>query len=285
MSEEKAKEAAAAEAEVETEEAPEAPEAHEAEKEPEAPEPEEAGEAEEAEEASLEEPEEPEAEEGPLAAPGILGRKLGMTQIFSAEGDRLPVTVIEAGPCVVVQVKTKERDGYDALQLGFGSVRAKRINKPRAGHFASRGVEPTRVLREVRLDEALPEAAPGKVVTCESFEMGELVDVTGVSKGRGFTGVMKRHNFAGAPGSHGTHEHFRHGGAIGAAATPSRVFKGKKMPGQMGNARVTVQNLKVVRVVPQQNLIMLRGAVPGPNGAHVLVRKSLKASRRAKATQ
>ncbi|MEE8219139.1 MAG: 50S ribosomal protein L3 [bacterium] len=219
-----------------------------------------------------------------MAAPGILGRKVGMTQVFSAEGDRVQVTVIEAGPCVVVQVKTRERDGYDALQVGFGSVRPKRVTRPRAGHFTAHGVEPTRFLREIRLEEPLPDAAPGRLVTCECFEAGELVDVTGVSKGRGFTGVMKRYGFKGAPASHGTHEHFRHGGAIGAAATPGRVFKGTRMPGHMGNARVTVQNLLVVRVVPEQNLLMVRGAVPGPSGGFVMVRKSLKAGRRAKAT-
>ncbi|MEE9196584.1 MAG: 50S ribosomal protein L3 [bacterium] len=219
-----------------------------------------------------------------MAAPGILGRKVGMTQVFSAGGDRVQVTVIEAGPCVVVQVKTRERDGYDALQVGFGSVRPKRVTKPRAGHFTAHGVEPTRFLREIRLEEPLPDAAPGRLVTCECFEAGELVDVTGVSKGRGFTGVMKRYGFKGAPASHGTHEHFRHGGAIGAAATPGRVFKGTKMPGHMGNARVTVQNLQVVRVVPEQNLLVVRGAVPGPSGGFVMVRKSLKAGRRAKAT-
>ncbi|MEE9305164.1 MAG: 50S ribosomal protein L3 [bacterium] len=219
-----------------------------------------------------------------MAAPGILGRKVGMTQVFSAEGDRVQVTVIEAGPCVVVQVKTRERDGYDALQVGFGSVRPKRVTRPRAGHFTAHGVEPTRFLREIRLEEPLPDAAPGRLVTCECFEAGELVDVTGVSKGRGFAGVMKRYGFKGAPASHGTHEHFRHGGAIGAAATPGRVFKGTRMPGHMGNARVTVQNLQVVRVVPEQNLLVVRGAVPGPSGGFVMVRKSLKAGRRAKAT-
>ncbi|MFQ6673119.1 MAG: 50S ribosomal protein L3 [Candidatus Tectimicrobiota bacterium] len=206
-----------------------------------------------------------------------------MTQIFSPEGDRVPVTIIEAGPCVVVQVKTREKDGYEALQMGFGAVRPKRVSRPRLGHFASHGVEPTRLLREIRLEEPLDEAAPGRVVTCESFEAGELVDVTGVSKGRGFAGVVKRHGFRGAKATHGTHEHFRHGGAIGAAATPGRVFKGTRMPGQMGNARVTVQNLEVIRILPEENLLMVRGAVPGPNGAYVVVRKSLKAARRAKA--
>jgi large subunit ribosomal protein L3 len=264
VSEEQAKEGAPVESDAEGEGASEAEE-------------------EEAEALGEEEALESEEEDSPLSAPGILGRKLGMTQIFSAEGDRVAVSVIEAGPCVVVQVKTREKDGYEAIQLGFGDVRPKQVNKPRAGHFSSQGVEPTRILREIRLDESLPEAASGKVVTCESFEIGELVDVTGTSKGRGFTGVMKRHNFAGAPASHGTHEKFRHGGSIGAAATPSRVFKGKKMPGQMGNARVTVQNIKIVRVLPEQNLLMVLGSVPGPNGGYVVVRKSLKATRRAKA--
>jgi large subunit ribosomal protein L3 len=167
--------------------------------------------------------------------------------------------------------------------LGFGAIRPKRVNKPRMGHFAAQGLEPARVLREVRLEEPLPDAAPGKVVSCASFESGELVDVTGISKGRGFTGVMKRHGFSGSPGSHGTSQYRRHGGAIGAAATPGRVFKGKKMPGQMGNKRVTIQNLQVLRVVPEQNLLMVIGAVPGPNGGYVMVRKSVKASRKAKA--
>lgn len=264
MSEEQVKEVVEAEAEAEEEAGEEA----EAEEPSEAPE----------EEAVSEEP-----EDSPLAAPGILGRKLSMTQIFTAEGDCVPVTVIEAGPCVVVQVKTQERDGYDALQLGFGAVRPKRVSKPRKGHFAAHGVEPSRILREVRLEEPLPDAAPGKVVTCASFEIGELVDVTGISKGRGFTGVVKRHGFSGAPASHGTHEKFRHGGSIGAAATPSRVFKGKKMPGQMGNTRVTIQNLRVLRLLPEQNLLLVLGAVPGPNGSFLMVRKSVKASRRAKA--
>jgi large subunit ribosomal protein L3 len=237
----------------------------------------------EAEAPGAEEPE-VEPELGPLAAPGIIGRKVGMTQVFSAEGDRVPVTVIEAGPCVVVQVKTRERDGYDALQVGFGPVRPKRVSKPRAGHFTAHGVEPTRLLREIHLEKPMPDAAPGRIVTCECFEAGELVDVTGVSKGRGFTGVMKRHGFKGSPASHGTHTYFRHGGSIGAAANPSRVFKGTRMPGQMGSARVTVQNLQVVRVIPEENLLMVRGAVPGPNGGYVMVRKSLKASLRTRAT-
>lgn len=257
MSEEKAPEEGVAEAEPEEapEEEAEAAEAAEADSEPEV---------------------------GPVAAPGILGRKISMTQVFTADGDLVPVTVIEAGPCVVVQVKTRDKDGYDALQMGFGSVRPKVVNKPEKGHFEARGLEPRRLLKEIRLEEPLPEAAPGRMVTCESFKAGDLVDVIGVSKGRGFTGVMKRHGFAGAPGSHGTHESFRHGGSIGAAAYPSRVFKGTKMPGQMGNSRVTVQNLKVVRVMPKHNLIMVLGAVPGPNGGNVVLRKSLKESRRAK---
>jgi large subunit ribosomal protein L3 len=297
VSDERTKGAAEAEAEIEAQASEEAAgESIEAEREADAEAPDEASAGVEAEAEAVEDAVSDEAaeasedeetspadpESGPLSAPGILGRKVGMTQVFSSEGDRVPVTVIEAGPCVVVQVKTRERDGYDALQMGFGSVRPKRVSKPRAGHFLAHGVEPTRLLREVRLDEPLPDAAPGRLVTCEGFEAGELVDVTGVSKGRGFTGVMKRHGFKGSPASHGTHEHFRHGGSIGAAAAPSRVFKGTRMPGQMGNARVTVQNLELVRVVPEQNLLMIRGAVPGPSGGFVMVRKSLKAGQRAK---
>ena len=272
MSEEKGQEAPEAEAETEVN----------ADADAEA-EPEVKADAEEEVEAPEDEPPPAEPEDAFVAAPGILGRKVGMTQIFSADGNRLPVTIIEAGPCVVVQVKTRERDGYDALQLGFGDIRPKLVSMPRKGHFTAHGVEPTRLLREIRLEEPLPDAAPGSIVTCEAFDADELVDVIGVSKGKGFTGVMKRHGFKGAKATHGTHEHFRHGGSIGAAADPSRVFKGTKMPGQMGNARVTVQNLKVVRVVPEKNLLMVRGAVPGPNGGYVMVRKSLKATRRAKA--
>lgn len=276
MSEEKGQEAPEAEAETEVKADAETEVKADAETEVKA-------DAEEEVEAPEDEPPPAEPEDAFVAAPGILGRKVGMTQIFSADGNRLPVTIIEAGPCVVVQVKTRERDGYDALQLGFGDVRPKLVSMARKGHFTAHGVEPTRLLREIRLEEPLPDAAPGRIVTCEAFDADELVDIIGVSKGRGFAGVMKRHGFKGAKASHGTHEHFRHGGSIGAAANPSRVFKGTKMPGQMGNTRVTVQNLKVLRVVPEKNLLIVRGAVPGPNGGYVVVRKSLKAARRAKA--
>ncbi len=205
-------------------------------------------------------------------ARAILGRKLGMTQVWG-EGDRLiPVTVIEAGPCVVTQVRTKERDGYTAIQIGFGDVKESRVNKPMAGHFKKAGVAPKRHLAEVRLDEAeATEAKVGDTITVEAFEPGSRVHITGTSKGKGFQGVMKRHNFRGGPGGHGSHFH-REPGSIGQCASPSRVFKGLGLPGHMGSETVTVRNLEVVKVDAEQNLLLVKGAVPGGKNGLLMIR-------------
>jgi large subunit ribosomal protein L3 len=195
-----------------------------------------------------------------------------MTQVWG-EGDRLiPVTVIEAGPCVVTQVRTKDRDGYAAIQIGFGDVKESRVNKPMAGHFKKAGVAPKRHLAEVRLDEA--EAAQTKVgdtITVEAFEPGSRVHITGTSKGKGFQGVMKRHNFRGGPGGHGSHFH-REPGSIGQCASPSRVLKGLGLPGHMGSETVTVRNLEVVKVDTEQNLLLVKGAVPGGKNGLLMIR-------------
>ena len=195
----------------------------------------------------------------------LLGRKLGMTQVWTEDGNLLPVTVIEAGPCVVTQVKTADKEGYDALQIGFGEIRDKLVNKPKAGHFAAAGVDAKRDLAEIRLDGPA-ENKVGDVFTVEDFADVKKVSVSGVSKGKGFAGVMKRHNFAGGPGSHGSRFH-RRPGSIGQAATPAKVFKGKKMAGQMGNERVMVKNLQLVKVDAEQNLLLVKGAVPGGKNA------------------
>ena len=208
-----------------------------------------------------------------MGAKGILGEKLGMTQVYTDDGRAVPVTVIKAGPCQVVQVKTQERDGYQAVQLGFGD-RA-RASKPMTGHFAKAGVdEPTRHLVELRTDESYE---PGQEVRADIFAPGEHTDVIGVSRGKGFAGPMKRHGFSGLSASHGTERKHRSPGAIGACATPSRVFRGTKMAGQMGNHRVTVLNLEVVEADPERGLLLLKGAIPGPIGGLVMVRSSVKA--------
>ena len=212
---------------------------------------------------------------------GLIGRKIGMTQLFSEDGDVIPVTAIEAGPCWVVQKKTLGRDGYTAVQLGFGAKKEKRTTKPLHGHFQRSGTAPTRWLREFHAsEETLQGLTEGQQVSGEIFAGLRYVDVTGTSKGRGFTGVIKRHNFAGKNMSHGTHEYFRHGGSIGASADPARVWKNKGMPGQYGNTRVTVQNLEIVRFIKENNLLLIKGAVPGPNGGMVLVRMSRKQQQR-----
>ncbi len=208
---------------------------------------------------------------------GILGRKLGMTQVFDEHGRAVPVTLIEAGPCRVVQVKTPERDGYHAIQLSFGDV--KRVNKPVAGHYAKAGVEPRRHLVELRLDEP-GEHGPGSEIRADVFGPGEIVDVIGVTKGKGFAGGMKRHNFRGLSASHGTQRKHRSPGSIGACATPARVFKGTRMAGHLGHRRVTTLNLTVVQADPQRNLLLIKGAVPGPRGGLVMVRSSVRARRR-----
>jgi len=211
---------------------------------------------------------------------GLIGRKVGMTQLFSDDGDVIPVTAIEAGPCWVVQRKFLERDGYTALQLGFGTKKLKRVTKPLQGHFQRSSVAPTQWLREFRVDaQTLEEYQEGQEVFGDIFAAFRYVDVTGTSKGRGFTGVMKRHNFAGKNMSHGTHEYFRHGGSIGASADPARVWKNKGMAGQYGHTRVTVQHLEVVRFVKERNLLLVKGAVPGPNGGMLLIQASRKQPR------
>lgn len=200
----------------------------------------------------------------------ILGKKLGMTQVWSEDDRLVPVTVIEAGPCVVSQVKTVKRDGYAAMQIGFGSIKASKVNKPTAGHFAKAKVEPKANLAEVRLDEG-DAVKVGQTITVGAFAEAKSVHVTGVSKGKGFAGVMKRHNFKGGPGGHGSHAH-REPGSIGQCASPSRVFRGKKLPGHMGSETVTVRNLEIVKVDTEQNLLIVKGAVPGGKGALLTIR-------------
>ncbi len=206
---------------------------------------------------------------------GILGTKLGMTQIFD-DTRAVPVTVIQAGPCVVAQVKTEAKDGYRAVQLAFGQARPASVTKPMRGHFDKAGADPGRYVVEIRTDDA-DRYQPGQELRADLFTAGERADVVGVSKGKGFAGVMKRHGFSGLSGSHGTERKHRSPGAIGACATPSRVFKGMRMAGQMGNERVTVLNLEVVRTDPERNLLLLKGAVPGPDGGLVMVRSAVKA--------
>lgn len=205
---------------------------------------------------------------------GILGEKLGMTQVFTEDGRAVPVTVIKAGPCHIVQVKTTERDGYTAVQLAFGDAR--RTPKPLAGHFKKAGVEASRHVVELRTDDA-GSYEPGQEVKVDVFQPGDRTDVIGVSKGKGFAGVMKRHGFHGLSATHGTEKKHRSPGAIGACATPSRVFRGTKMAGQMGHERVTVLNLEVVEVDPERNLLLVKGAVPGPVGGLLMVRTGVKA--------
>ncbi|WP_283170637.1 50S ribosomal protein L3 [Curtanaerobium respiraculi] len=200
----------------------------------------------------------------------IYGTKLGMTQVFTEDDKVVPVTVVQAAPNTVCQVKTAETDGYDAVQLGFGAIKAKKVNRPMAGHFGKLGVEPVRHLREVRVDDA-SEYKAGDTVTVANFADTKLVDVTGTSKGKGFAGVMKRYGFAGGPGGHGAHFH-RAPGSVGMCATPSRVLKGLRLPGRMGCDTVTVKNLEVVRVDEEQNLILIKGALPGGKNATVRVR-------------
>jgi large subunit ribosomal protein L3 len=207
-------------------------------------------------------------------AKGILGEKLGMTQIFE-DGRAIPVTVIKAGPCFVAQVKTAERDGYTAVQLAFGDVRERKLNQPTAGHFAKHGSKPGRFLVELRTDDAA-NYQPGQEIRADIFQPGDRTDVVGVSRGKGFAGPMKRHGFGGLPASHGTERKHRSPGSIGGAATPSRVFKGTRMAGQMGNERVTVLNLQVVHTDPERNLLLLKGAIPGPPGGLVMVKTSVK---------
>jgi large subunit ribosomal protein L3 len=210
---------------------------------------------------------------------GILGKKVGMTQIFDERGEVIPVTVIEAGPCFVAQIKTVERDGYSAVQLGFEETKPKHLTRPQLQHLQKSSLPALRYLREFRMkadDIVHFEFEEGKKVTVDIFEEGEFVDVTGTSKGRGFAGVVKRHGFRGGPITHGQSDRVRTPGSIGACTTPGRVFKGKRMPGRMGNDRITAQGLKVVMVDAERNLLAVRGAVPGAKNGLVMVRQARK---------
>jgi large subunit ribosomal protein L3 len=211
---------------------------------------------------------------------GVLGTKLGMTQVFDDDGRMVPVTVVAAGPCVVTAVRTPDADGYAAVQLGYGEVDPRRVNKPEAGHFARAGVTPRRYLVELRTDDA-SDYTLGQEVTAETFEAGELIDVTARSKGKGFAGVMKRHGFRGLGASHGTQRKHRAPGSIGGCATPGRVFKGLRMAGRMGGVRTTAPNLTLHAVDADRGLLLIKGAVPGPAGGLVLVRSAVKTPARA----
>jgi large subunit ribosomal protein L3 len=209
-----------------------------------------------------------------MSCPGILGKKIGMTQIFRPDGQVVPVTLVKAGPCVVTQRKTPTTDGYDAVQLGLVEfAKAKNVNKPAAGHLKKSGAEGVKFEREFRLGPGDDDLKPGDRVLAGNFKPKEKVDVTGISKGRGFAGFVKRHNFRGGEGSHGSMFH-RAPGSIGASSFPSRVFPGQRMAGQMGHAQVTVRNLEVVDVDTEDNVLMVKGAIPGPNGSYVMVRRA-----------
>lgn len=212
---------------------------------------------------------------------GLIGRKLGMTQFFDEDGTINRATAVEAGPCVVVGKRTPERDGYTALQLGFEEIPDRLVDMPTRGQYNRAGLEPNRVMRELRVtDEVASQYKIGDELTVDHvFKVGDVVDVTGTSKGRGFSGVVRRYHFAGAVATHGSHEYFRHGGAIGQNMTPGRVFKGVKMAGQHGNRRVTTQNLKIVDVKADSNIILIKGSVPGGRQALVMVRGSVKKRR------
>ncbi|APT89972.1 50S ribosomal protein L3 [Corynebacterium sphenisci DSM 44792] len=206
---------------------------------------------------------------------GILGTKLGMTQVFDEDNRVVPVTVVEAGPCVVTQVRTQETDGYDAVQIAFGEIDPRRVNKPGAGHFKKAGVTPRRHVAEIRTPDASSYEV-GQTVGVDVFGDIEYVDVTGTSKGKGFAGAMKRHGFAGQGASHGNQAAHRRVGGIGACATPARVFKGKRMAGRMGNDRVTTQNLKIQKIDADANLLLIKGAVPGVRGGLLVVKTAVK---------
>ncbi len=206
---------------------------------------------------------------------GLLGEKLGMTQVWDENNKLVPVTVVKAGPCVVTQVRTEVEDGYNAVQLAFGAIDPRKVTKPQAGHFAKAGVTPRRHLLEVRTAAAV-DYTLGQEVTAELFESGQVVDVTGRSKGKGTAGVMKRHGFHGVGASHGAHRNHRKPGSIGACATPGRVFRGVRMAGRMGGATVTTQNLTIHAVDAEHGLLLVKGAIPGPKGSVVLVRTAAK---------
>ncbi|HEY7440209.1 MAG TPA: 50S ribosomal protein L3 [Acidimicrobiia bacterium] len=210
-----------------------------------------------------------------MASKGILGRKVGMTQVWDAQNRVVPVTVIEAGPCRVVQLKTPERDGYSAVQLAFGETKDRRLTKPELGHLKKVDAPATKNLVELRVED-LSNFEVGQVVKADVFEAGDRVDVTGISKGKGFTGAMKRHNFKGQGASHGNHKKHRAPGSIGACATPARVFKGMRMAGQTGAAKTTTLNLEIVEGDAERNLILVRGSVPGPRGSLIFIRNAVK---------
>lgn len=209
------------------------------------------------------------------AITGVLGEKLGMTQVWDADNRLVPVTVVKAGPCVVTQVRGAQSDGYNAVQIAFGAIDPRKVNQPMSGHFEKAGVTPRRHLVELRTSEA-GSFTPGQEITAEIFEPGVRVDVVGRTKGKGFAGVMKRHGFHGVSASHGAHRNHRKPGSIGACATPGRVFRGHRMAGRMGGVRQTTQNLLIHAVDAEKGLLLLKGAVPGPRGAVVLVRTALK---------
>ena len=206
----------------------------------------------------------------------IIGRKVGMSQIFDEKGHVIPVTVIEAGPCVVTQKKTSEKDGYEAVQLGYEDIREAKLSKPEVGHLNKAGVSPKKYLREFNLENA-SELNIGDIIKADTFAEGDFVDVTGTSKGKGYAGVIKRWNFQRLKESHGSGPVARHGGSIGSCSDPSRVYPGKKMAGHLGSERVTVQNLQVVKVDAENNLIAIKGAIPGPNGGTVVIHDTVKA--------
>jgi large subunit ribosomal protein L3 len=217
-----------------------------------------------------------------MAVDGIIGIKLGMTQVFAEDGNLVGCTVLQAGPCVVVQRRTKEKDGYDAAQLGLVEfVKPQRVNKALTGHFKKASVAPVKILREVRIAESKDETKVGDRVLVENFKAGELVDVTGVSKGRGFAGGVKRWHYAGGDGTHGSMFH-RAPGGIGGSSFPSRVWKNQHFPGHLGNVRVTAKNLKVIKVDADENLLLVRGSVPGPSGTYIFIHKAKKAAKKAK---
>ena len=213
-----------------------------------------------------------------MATKAIVGEKLGMTQVWDEQNRAVPVTVVKVAPCRVVQLKTPEHDGYSALQVTYGLVSAKRLSKPEAGHFAKAGVEAGRRLVELRVDDT-SNYQVGQEIKVDLLSAGDHVDVTAVSKGKGFAGVMKRHNFSGMGAGHGVHKVHRGPGAIGACATPSRVFKGTRMAGRMGHQRVTTLNLQVVEADAERDLLLIKGAVPGPRGGLVLIRDAVKGGR------
>lgn len=207
---------------------------------------------------------------------GLIGRKIGMMQYYNAEGNVIPVTVVETGPCVVVQKKEATTDGYTALQVGFGSKKAQRTNKATQGHMAKAGKGAFQVLREFRLDDVSQYEVGQEIKAIDLFKVGDLIDVAGISKGHGYSGVIKRWSFAGFPGSHGTHEYFRHGGSIGNRSYPGRVRKGKKMAGHWGNEQISTQNLLIVDIRAEENLMLVRGAVPGSKQGVVILRPAVK---------